>query len=310
MGIIEKYEEWLKVNGNSKNTISRYLQVANQFMEWHTNLLKTSVFDPTEVSALDLQQWKTYLLTEATYQRGGRPPQRYSVSSINNSIKAIRKFFDALEELGITKNQARKLKPQKTARNFETEPRWLTRSERNKLVRCIEDEQLENKNRWKFTRNRAIIYVQLHAGLRRSEVVDLQIGDLDFESGYIFVRDGKGGKARRVELNKELRNALKEWMSERGDVNTKKLFVSTRGGDGITSSAVNYIYQTLREKTGISDLTTHSPRHTMAHDLIEAGYSIQRVADILGHENINYTRIYTLSNSEERREALESLSSI
>lgn len=75
MGIIEKYEEWLKVNGNSKNTISRYLQVANQFMEWHTNLLKTSVFDPTEVSALDLQQWKTYLLTEATYQRGGDHPK-------------------------------------------------------------------------------------------------------------------------------------------------------------------------------------------------------------------------------------------
>ncbi|MFC5648041.1 tyrosine-type recombinase/integrase [Paenibacillus solisilvae] len=52
------------------------------------------------------------------------------------------------------------------------------------------------------------------------------------------------------------------------------------------------------------------PAIRLAHDLVEAGYALQRVADILGHANINYTRVYTKSSSQERREALDSLSSI
>ncbi|MNW54621.1 Tyrosine recombinase XerC [compost metagenome] len=126
----------------------------------------------------------------------------------------------------------------------------------------------------------------------------------------MFVRDGNGGKARRIEMNKDLRLALTEWLAERGDPDTKKLFTSSRGGTNLTKQGIEYLYRTLSEKTGINDLTTHVPRHTLAHDLIETGYSLQRVADILGHTNLNYTRVYTKSSSQERREALESLSSI
>ncbi|BFH18313.1 recombinase XerC [Paenibacillus dendritiformis] len=309
--LISKYESLLRGNGSSENTIVRYTQVANQFIIWHQELLNKDYFDPKEVSVLDLQQWKQYLINEATFQRGKGKPKKYSISSVNNSIVAIKSFFGSLYKMGMVENDpSSKLKKQKVNADFESEPRWLERHERNKLIRAIEDEKSESKNRWKFTRNRAIVYVQLLAGLRVSEVTDLEMDDVSFEMGYIFIRDGKGGKARRVEMNKELRRALGDWMNERGEANTRKVFTSSRGGNPLTKRGVEYLYESLSKKTGISDLTTHVPRHTLAHDLIESGYSIQRVADILGHSNLNYTRVYTKSSTQERREALESLSSI
>lgn len=309
--IIQDYERWMQDNGFRNNSIERYLIVARSFIEWHNHLLKKSEFTPLDVSGRDLQDWKKYLLNEATYQRGKQKPRRYSVSSVNNSLKSIRTFFLFFLELRIiSNNPALKVMSQKTAPDFEREPRWLERAERNKLLRIIDDNKSAEKNRWKYTRNRAIVYAQLHAGLRLSEILDLEPEDVFFDMGYIFIHDGKGGKARRVEINKDLRRALSEWMAERGDPNTKKLFTSSRGGKSLSKQGVEYLYKTLSEKTGISGLTTHVPRHTMAHDLIEGGYSLQRVADILGHANINYTRVYTKSSSQERREALDSLSSI
>lgn len=309
--IIQDYEQWLQKNGFRDHSIDRYLIVARNFIEWHNQLLRKSEFSPLDVSGRDLQDWKKYLLNEATYQRGKQPPRKYSISSVNNSLKSIRTLFLFFMDLGeISSNPALKVGPQKNAPDFEREPRWLERAERNKLLRIIDDDKSAEKNRWKYTRNRAIIYVQLHAGLRLSEVLDLEPEDISFETGYIFVRDGKSGKARRVEITKELRKVLSEWMAERGDPNTKKLFTSSRGGKSLSKQGVEYLYKTLSEKTGISDLTTHVPRHTMAHDLIEGGYSLQRVADILGHTNINYTRVYTKSSSQEKKEALDSCSSI
>lgn len=309
--LISKYEISLRGNGSSENTIVRYIQVAYQFIGWHQNLLHKESFDPNEVSALDLQQWKKYLINEATFQRGNADPKKYAISSVNNSIIAIKNFLGSLHEMGIIRNDpSSKLKKQKVNTNIDSEPRWLERHERNKLIRAIEDENAEAKNRWKFTRNRAIVYVQLLAGLRVSEVVDAETDDVDFNSGYIFIRDGKGGKARRVEINKELRNALGDWMKQRGEVKTKKLFTSSRGENPLTKRGVEYLYESLSKKIGISDLTTHVPRHTLAHDLIQAGYTIQHVADILGHTNINYTRVYTRSSTAERREALESISAL
>lgn len=309
--LIQEFEAWLFEDGASKNTVDRYVTVAKIFIEWHNRIMKSEAFDPVNVSGRDLNAWKKYLLEEATYQRGNEEPKRYSVSSVNNFVKSIRSFFRFLNENELIKsNPALKVKTQKIAADFDQDPRWLERFERNKLLRVVDDKNLEQKNRWKFTRNRAIVYVQLYAGLRVSEVTDLEPEDISFETGYLFVRDGKGGKARRIEMNKDLRFALTEWLTERGDPDTKKLFTSSRGGTNLTKQGIEYLYRTLSEKTGIDDLTTHVPRHTLAHDLIETGYSLQRVADILGHTNINYTRVYTKSSSQERREALESLSSI
>ncbi|WP_379165938.1 tyrosine-type recombinase/integrase [Paenibacillus roseus] len=310
--ILTAYADWLQEKESSNNTVDRYITVASSFMQWYSGSdLTNELFDPQNVSASDLQQWKQHLL-KTTYLKGGKE-RKYSISTVNNSIKSIRTFFTFLKETGvIERNPGAKLKTQNVSTvegiTYDKVPRWLERSERNKLVRFM---NTPIKNSFKFTRNRAIVFLQLLAGLRAGEVVALDTDDLDFNSGYIFVRDGKGGKARRIEMNKELRDVLKEWLIERDQVQdktgTRKLFLSIRGG-ALTEDGIEYLYTTLRAKTGILDLTSHVPRHTLAHDLITLGYPLQRVADILGHSSLDHTRIYTISSSKEMRVALDSLS--
>ena len=86
---MQDYEQWLNENGFRDNSIERYLIVARNFMEWHNQLLKRNEFSPPDVSGRDLQDWKKYLLNEATYQRGKQPPKKYSISSVNNSLKSL-----------------------------------------------------------------------------------------------------------------------------------------------------------------------------------------------------------------------------
>ncbi len=89
----------------------------------------------SDVSGRDLQDWKKYLLNEATYQRGKQPPKKYSISSVNNSLKSLRTFFHFFCESGvIPNNPALKVKSQKTAPDFEKEPRWLERRERKQAA--------------------------------------------------------------------------------------------------------------------------------------------------------------------------------
>lgn len=102
------------------------------------------------------------------------------------------------------------------AKSFNKDPRWLTRAEKNLLIRILNDPQALEKNRWKACRNKAIVYLQLMAGLRVSEVVASDIRDPDFDSGCVFVRAGKGSKARVIPMNKDLRQALQDWIAVRG----------------------------------------------------------------------------------------------
>ncbi|MGG2201901.1 tyrosine-type recombinase/integrase [Paenibacillus validus] len=304
---MDDYKLWLREEGKRPNTVNRYLRIAADFQEWHKAAAGREAFEPQLVSALDLQDWKTYLLDEATYQRTKEgDEQKYSITSVNNSVKGIKVYFDFLKEAGaIPANPADKLKPQKIQED-EDEPRWLERAERSRFLFYIDNAELRKKNAWRFTRNRAISFVMMHAGLRVSEVVDLEPADLDFQDEILRVRNGKGGKSRIVEMNKDLIDALQEWTRERGQPKTKKLFVSQRGG-ALTTDGVEHIFKQLRDKTGIADLTPHVLRHTFAHDLAERGESLRTIAKLLGHSNINYTRKYVTPSRKERKAAVNKL---
>lgn len=299
------YEQWMKSEGKSGNTIKRYVRIAMDFQQWYVTAAAGQAFDPKLVSAIELQDWKSFLLS-ATYQGKDGKMKQYSVSSVNNCLKGIKVYFDYLQAIGsITMNPAGKLKPQKL-QGAEEEPRWLDRAERSRLLFYIDNEQLRKKNAWRFTRNRAVVFVMLHAGLRACEVVDLNPEDLHFEEKILHVRNGKGGKSRNVDMNKDLIAALRDWLQQRGQANTRKLFVSQRGGP-LTEDGLTYLFDQIREKVGIPDLTPHVLRHTFAHDLTDRGTPLQMVAQLLGHSNINYTLVYVTASRQERRQAVNKL---
>lgn len=302
---IDEYAVWLKESGKSDHTIINYVKAAYMFVEWFLSRNADVYFDPVHVSALDLQEYKKFLLQDAKYLRGNTS-YRYSIGSIRNFLNSIKTYFDfMMEQKLIPLNPTLKVQLPKTQSDYE-EPRWLDRRERSRLLNYIESPSL-TKNEWKYARNKAIIFTGLHAGLRRSEIVNLQEDDISFEKAYLFVRSGKGGKSRWIPMNTDLMKALDEWMKIRGDLDHPYVFVSQRGGK-LSTQALWHLTEAIGTKIGIDNLTPHVLRHTFAHDLAMNGFPLQRIADLLGHSNLNYTRVYLRSSKEEMRAAVESVS--
>jgi len=304
--MMENYVTWMKESGKSPHTITNYLKSVENFVVWFLERHGDDHFQPNHVSALDLQEYKEYLLNDAIFQKG-KVQKRYSVSSIRTFLKSLKIFFDFLVEQNlIPKNPVQKVRLPRIQTEFD-EPRWMDRRERSRLLNYIEDPALREKNPWKYTRNKAIIYSGLHAGLRRSEMVNLQVDDLNLEKAFLFVRKGKGGKARWVPMNTDLLNAFSEWLEFRGDPGHPYVFVSQRGGK-MTVQAIWNLCDSIGNKIGIPDFGPHVLRHTFVHDLSEKGYPLQRIADLVGHSNLNYTRTYLRSSKREMKEAVESVS--
>lgn len=310
--MMENYHNWLQSEGRSENTIARYLRILDDFKKWHKKITNQDEFDPRYVSAKDLQDWKRYLVTEAIYLKKEKNmdtgkheyvPHKYSISSVNIYLVGIKPFFDyCIESEFIFKSPAVKLKKQKVQDDYEGDPRWLNRHEKNRLLFWLNNKKLEEQNRWRFTRNRAICFTGLHAGLRVSEIIDLESEDIHFHREYIHVRNGKGGKSRRIEMNLDLINALKNWLEERGNPGSEKLFISQKGG-ALSDNGITNMLKTLGSQSGIEGLTPHVLRHTFGHDLAEGGTRLDIIADLLGHSNVNYTRNYTRSSKDERKGA-------
>ena len=291
------YLNWLKEQGFSDHTTRRYVTVCNQFIEWF-EIKYNHIFSPNLVTAADLQEWKTFLLN--TRQKNGK---KYAISTVNNNIESIKSYFRFLHEKHlIPENPSLNLKKQ--AIQQSRDPKWLDQREEATLRFYIDHKNLWKG--WQYHRNRAIIYTMLFAGLRISEVSDLEVDDLS--NGFIHIRNGKGKKARKVYMNKTLASIMEEWLESRKtiDTNSSFLFISQKGGQ-LTESGIEKIFDRLRKKTGLEELTAHVLRHTCGHNLILKGSTLNEVADILGHNKLDTTRLYTHSSIEEQKKALDKL---
>ena len=150
-------------------------------------------------------------------------------------------------------------------------------------------------------RDQAILTLILSSGLRASEVVALQLSQIDFSSHYIRVR-GKGDKDRVTTINKEAEAAVKKYVLELrpaliGDVpyaqRPKEVFLNNKGKK-LTVRGLEYILTSIETKTGLSlHLHPHELRHTYATELFDRGADLRLIQELLGHESINTTQIYT-----------------
>lgn len=301
---------WLEQEGHGKDTIKLYISVAIKFQKWVTEHLGDNKFIPQHVSLLELQRWKVYLMTEATYTPRGaknKEPQKYEVSSVQTFIKSIKTYFQYLaESKQISNNFAVKLKPPKIQASLE--PSWLEKRDRSRLINYITDPDLRAKNVWKFVRNKAIVYLGLHGGLRKSEISSLSIDDVVLRISSLHVRYSKGEKTRWVPMNNDLKNAVLEWLEIRGEQDHRYLFTSQKSGGPLSKQAIWNLCISIGEKLGIPEFTPHTLRHTFGRDLIVAGRRIEDVADLMGHSSIESTRVYVRSRSSDLRAVVQDLS--
>ncbi|MFL2607685.1 MAG: site-specific tyrosine recombinase XerD [Flavobacteriaceae bacterium] len=213
-----------------------------------------------------------------------------SPSSQSRIISGIRSFYEYLlfEKL-IKSNPLAEIEQPKTQRKL---PDTLSIDEINLMVSKIE------KNKNEYYRNIAIIETMYGCGLRVSELIHLKLSDLHLDEDFLKVT-GKGNKQRLVpisQINKKcIMNYLKKSRSKNkiNPTDTDTLFLNRRG-KGLTRAMIFTIVKNLTKLAGIKkNISPHTFRHSFATHLLENGADLKTIQQILGHESITTTEIYT-----------------
>lgn len=153
----------------------------------------------------------------------------------------------------------------------------------------------------------AILTVAAYQGLRVAEIVGLDRGDVDFRAGILFVRHGKGAKDRELPLHAVAAKALEAYLETRAGDEHPAVFVSRRMERLSTCQVRRLTTAIAREAKIPKRVHPHALRHTFATLMIEAGADLQTVQELLGHESIETTTIYTYVSQERKRRAMEDL---
>ncbi len=286
---VNGYQSFLRLEKSlSLNSIEAYLHDVEkliQYLEFSSN--KSG---PGQVTLKDLQEflkWITGLGMTATSQ-----------ARIVSGLKGFYKYL-LLENI-INKDPTELLESPKTGRKL---PVFLSVAEINALTGVIDLSTPEGK------RNKAILEVMYGCGLRVSEVVGLRITNLYFSEGFIKVV-GKGNKERLVPLGSLAMNEIVHYLREvRTGIPVKPgnddiVFLNRRGSK-LSRVMIFTIIKALATKAGIKkNISPHTFRHSFATHLVEGGADLRAVQEMLGHESITTTEIYTHLDREYLRSTI------
>jgi len=178
-------------------------------------------------------------------------------------------------------------------------PKGLSTAEVRKILREIEIRQDHKAS--------AIMGLMLFSGLRASEVVGLELDDVTIgsRSGQLICRQGKGNKQRVVPLALEARRLLTDYLETRPPLNCHAVFIGERGPLGY--SGLRGICSKYSAITGVT-FTAHSLRNTFAHRFLSQNSNdLVALAQILGHENLNTTTVYTKRRDDELQASVDNM---
>ncbi|MTI82317.1 MAG: integrase [Firmicutes bacterium] len=279
--MLHDYKTYLQGRGLSQRTISSYANTLLRFEKWIEQTY--GQFDATAITPLDIADYRRQL------SKKDKKP-----ATINHALDVLNSFFTwAYGEAIVQANPTAGIKRVQEQKNA---PRWLDRRELGALIRSVQKYGKE--------RDIVLIMILLHAGLRVSEAVALRLEDIVLRerSGFVRVWEGKGGKYREVPLNITVRRVMEGYLkgAEEG-----WLFPGRRGGH-ITSRAAENVIKKYGRLAQVN-VTPHMLRHCFGKMLIDAGESLDRVAVLMGHANLNTTARYTRPSTQDLECAVEKL---
>jgi len=252
---LERTKTELRLKNYSSKTEKSYLRCLAEYL----------AYLGTETPSVNTDAIKRFLLEK---QSSGKAPQ-----TVNFYLNAINFFYR--EVLALPARVEIKF-----AKRSKKLPVVLSREEVQKIITAP-----------KNSKNRCLLALTYGSGLRVSEVVSLKIGDLDFDRMLIHLKDAKGNKDRLTLLPESLLLDLKNLIASREA--SDYLFSSERGG-ALSSRTAQAIFYLALEKSGVTKAVTfHSLRHSFATHLLENGVDIRYVQELLGHNSIKTTQIYT-----------------
>lgn len=188
----------------------------------------------------------------------------------------------------------------------------------SKLITAMNQEDLEalldapDRQSRLGMRDRAMLLLALNAGLRVSELVGLELADLDLKSEQTVRVMGKGRKERVLPLWPQTTEALKAWLCVRGEVSTNALFVNARGRNlsrwGFSHLLDKYLATACGQRQALATkhVTPHVLRHTCAMLMLHATHDLRKVALWLGHSSVTTTEVYTRVDPTVKLEAVQS----
>lgn len=273
--------EWTVVRGLSKSTASIRASGLRYFITWAD---ERGLSHPNEVTRPVLQRYQRHLYLAR--QKNGKP---LAWSTQETRLTPLVAFFKWLTREGhVLSNPAADLDMPKRARQL---PKHLMSiSEVETVINGTPVHTLPG------IRDRAMLEVLYSSGVRRGELIALQLLDIDTERGTLMVRSGKGRKDRLVPLGERacawVRRYLLEVRPELLGMDTYALFL-TDYGESFEKNRLSDLVKGYMLQAGIAHGNCHAFRHAMATHMHEAGADIRHIQIILGHSQITTTEIYT-----------------
>ena len=275
-GWIGKFVEELRRRNVSEHTVRNYRSDLEQFLAYVT----PPGGDAPSVGQVDLLLLREWL--------GSLYDQKLSALSMRRKVAAVRSWFQFLMREGVVKvNTARLLRLPKAPKKL---PRVMTEAQTNTLLDGVSAGKLE---RLDAVRDVAIFELLYGCGLRVSEMVGLNIEDLDASDGWLRVR-GKGRKERQVPIAGKAARALEKYLAGRNPNEGERAVFLNHRGKRLTDRGARGIvkfYGTMLG--GDSSIHPHSFRHAYATHLLTAGADLRSIQELLGHARLSTTQKYT-----------------
>lgn len=273
--MLEQFCDFLLEQGHSGKTVETYGQAVDGYLNWYK-------------AAFGAQFQKLYRSNVLDYISYLRTVRKLVNRSVNTKLAALQKFNEYLIRVEIQTDTVLTKRDYLKVQVAYANPSIVSREQ----VEEFRQRVLEGSGK----RNYAIVTVMAYAGLRVSECLALAPEDVSLTAREITVRNGKGGKTRVVFMGDKVVNAVKEYLIECPNTGRPYLFISHRGGQ-LSRGQVNRICNDYSDT-----ITPHVLRHFYCSAAIEAGFSINEVANQAGHSNIHTTLLYTNPTREKMKE--------
>lgn len=252
---LEQTRQELKLRNYSFKTIKTYLSCLREYFD----------FKKINFEKIDEENIKQFLLNKQS--------KNYSSQTVNLYLNAIKFFYREVLKIPQKINL-------KFAKRTKRLPIVLSREEIKNIIDVIRN-----------PKHKLIISLAYGAGLRISEVVNLKVKDVNLEELTIHLKNAKGRKDRITIFPEKIKNNLQNLIA--GKNLNDYLFESERGGK-LTERTAQKVFENALRRAGIKkDATFHSLRHSFATHLLENGVDVRYVQELLGHQNIRTTQIYT-----------------
>ena len=280
--MIDQFLNYLRYERSaSPQTVQTYEEALREFNSYIS--LRDSGLSLQAVDTDLIRDWMESLMDKGN-----------TASTINKKLSALRSFYRFSLKRGLVeKDPAHVVTGPKKSKPL---PQFLREGEMDKLL-----DQLEWGNDYKDVRARTILLLLYEAGLRRSELIGLNDSNIDFNERQLKVT-GKRNKQRIIPFGEELAEALSKYIAMRDEQfenSEGAVFLDDKGGRITGAQVYNIVRKNLSLVTSLKKRSPHVLRHSFATAMLNNGAGLESIKNLLGHESVSTTEIYTHTTFEQ-----------